>query len=86
MNARLVNQTRAIRRDVENERSAARSDVARELSIAITHLEDAEMRLARAVLRANRHPADAVNAVDKATTELLDPVEDSTEATEKEES
>jgi hypothetical protein len=67
----MVDGLRKIRREVEVARGGSRGDVARELSLAITHLEDAEMRLTRALVRQSRHKADAENAVDQLDDDLL---------------
>jgi hypothetical protein len=67
IDTRPIKQTR---RAADELRRGSRPDVARELSIAITHLEDAEMRLARAAVRASRYPADGENAID-ATEEAI---------------
>ena len=68
----MVDGLRKIRREVEVARNGSRGDVARELSLAITHLEDAEMRLTRALVRQSRHQADAAAAVDKLADDLVD--------------
>lgn len=67
----MVDGLRKIRREVEIARNGSRGDVARELSLAITHLEDAEMRLTRALVRQSRHQADAAAALDKLDDALL---------------
>jgi len=66
-----IETARHLRRVVQEMRDASRADVARELSIAITHLEDAEMRLVRADIRQKRQPADGHNAIEKLGDELL---------------
>lgn len=66
-----IGQIRAVRRNAEAVRGGLRSDVARELSLAITHLEDAEMRLTRALVRDTRHQADAAAAIDKLGDKLI---------------
>lgn len=74
--ASIVDRVRESRREVEGVRAIARPDVARELSIAITALEDAEMRLVRAeALATRRHPADAAGHADAQALgeKLLDP-------------
>ena len=61
------------RKVLDAERAQARSDAARELSIAITHLEDAELRIARAnVLASRQHRSDAAQALDKATDQIAE--------------
>lgn len=61
------------RKIAESERDTSRGDVARELSIAITHLEDAELRIARAnVLASRQHRADATQVLDRATESIAD--------------
>jgi hypothetical protein len=74
---------RRIRQAIERDRGGARPDVARELSIAVTAIEDAEMRLTRALVRQGRHKADAENAIEKIADQLVDPavaeVEETTE-------
>lgn len=67
-----VGVIRRIRRAIEADRGGSRPDVARELSIAITSLEDAEMRLTRALIRASRHAGDGDQAVDNVGDQLLD--------------
>ena len=47
---------------LDERRRGSRSDVARELSLAITHLEDAAYRVQLADVREPRHPGDAVSA------------------------
>ena len=66
-----IGQIREVRRNAEAVRGGLRSDVARELSLAITHLEDAEMRLTRALIRQSRHQADAAAAIEKIEDALL---------------
>ena len=76
-----VGVIRRIRHAAEADRRGSRPDVGRELSIAITALEDAEMRMARALVRASRHQADAETAIEKVPEEILadEPVEETGE-------
>jgi hypothetical protein len=67
----MVNRVRKIRREVEQARRGSRADIARELSLAITALEDAEMRLTRALVRQSKHAADGDRAVDTLWEQLL---------------
>ena len=67
----MVDRVRKIRREIEDARKGSRADIARELSLAITHLEDAEMRLTRALVRQSRHAADADVAINNLDEELL---------------
>jgi len=67
----MIEGLRKIRREVVTARNGSRGDIARELSLAITHLEDAETRLIRALVRQSRHQADAAAAVDKLDDALL---------------
>ena len=72
MDASTINALRRIRLEAEVDRKNSRADVARELSIAITSLEDAELRLRRARVRLQRNPHDAEQAVAAATDELIE--------------
>lgn len=67
----MIDRVRRLRREVEQARQGSRADIARELSLAITSLEDAEMRLTRALVRQARHAADGDQAVDKLWEQLL---------------
>ena len=56
---------------LDEQRRGSRPDVARELSLAITHLEDASYRIALADIREKLHPGDAQQAVAKHEPEIV---------------
>ena len=62
---------KALIEQLDAKRRAARPDVARELSIAITHLEDAAHRIALARIREPLHLADAEAAIRKAAPTIV---------------